>query len=139
VILKKSKEMSLNLCVMSMRTMRTNNERTNLNLNSNIEHIDQNKTIRNKKIRTWNVQPKMQTNFYCDKTWNVNTKRIKLSYWTILYLVLVLNILKVMEVLLSFIHFWGPSSRKFPWRCACAHQSINFLKGFLTSNELGIN
>jgi hypothetical protein len=62
---------------MSMRTMRTNNERTNLNLNSNIEHIDQNKTIRNKKIRTWNVQPKMQTNFYCDKTWKCKHKKNK--------------------------------------------------------------
>jgi hypothetical protein len=28
--------------------MKTNNEKTNLNLNSNIEHRDQNKTIRNK-------------------------------------------------------------------------------------------
>jgi hypothetical protein len=70
---------------------------------------------------------------------NVNTKIIKLSYGTRLYLILVLNILKVMEVFLLFIPFWGLSSRKFSWRFPCAHQSINFLNGFLTTNELGIN
>ncbi len=68
---------------------------------------------------------------------NVNIKKIKLSYGTRLYIVLVLNILK--EDLFLLIPFRGPSSKKFPWRFPCAHQSINFLKGFLTTNELGIN
>jgi hypothetical protein len=70
---------------------------------------------------------------------NVNIKKIKLSYGTRLYIVLVLNILKVMEDLFLLIPFWGPSSKKFPWRFPCVHQSINFLKSFLTTNELGIN
>jgi hypothetical protein len=38
-----------------------------------------------------------------------------------------LNILKVMGLLLLFIPFWEPNSRKLPWRFSCVDEST--LKG----------
>jgi len=44
--------------------MITNNEKTNLNLSPNIKHRNQNKRL---KIKTQNLQIKMETNIYCNK------------------------------------------------------------------------
>lgn len=60
------------------------------------------------------------------KKGNVNIKKTYQGYSTSSYLNLVLNKLKIMGVLLVFIPFWRPSSKKFP----CAHQLGKLLKSF---------
>jgi hypothetical protein len=79
---------------MSMRIMRTNNEKKKLKFKFKHRPYRTKQNHKKQKIRTWNVQTKMQFFFIVIKHENVNTKWIKLKYGTRLYLVLMLNILR---------------------------------------------
>jgi hypothetical protein len=98
--------------VTSMRTMKMNNEKINLSLNPNrIYKLKQN----HEKLTTiWNVQAKVQTNLYYDKTWKCKHKRNKTRLWNKIIPQIGVKKIKVMTVLPLYIPLWGLNSKKFP-------------------------